>query len=53
MEQTTGIATGSCSALHSGTFLQIFGLKGEYVIDERVWITKAHHPILLPKVLSM
>jgi hypothetical protein len=49
----TGIATGSCSALHSGTFLQVFGLKGEYVVDERVWITKGHHPTLMPFALSM
>lgn len=51
LEQATGIATGSTGSLHTGTFLQVNGLKGQYVADERVWITKAHHPCLQPKVL--
>ena len=28
------------------------GLKGEYIVDDRVWIVKAHHPALMPMVLK-
>jgi hypothetical protein len=28
------------------------GLKGEEIVDERVWIVKAHHPALMPGVLK-
>jgi hypothetical protein len=28
------------------------GLKGEYIVDDRTWIIKAHHPMLLPGALS-
>jgi hypothetical protein len=46
LEQALGIATGSSGSLHTGTYLQLNGLKGQYVVDERVWITKSHHPAL-------
>lgn len=46
LETGTGIATGSSGSLNTGTFLQFNGLKGQYVADERVWITKSHHPSL-------
>jgi hypothetical protein len=52
LEQALGIATGSSGSLHTGTYLQLNGLKGQYVVDERVWITKSHHPALQPKVLN-
>lgn len=28
------------------------GLKGEYIVDDRVWVVKAHHPALLPMALK-
>ena len=35
-------------SLSTATTLQIQGLKGEHIIDDRCWIVKAHHPCLLP-----
>jgi len=52
LEQATGIATGSTGSLNTGTFLKFNGLKGQFVCDERVWITKAHHPSLQPRILN-
>ena len=52
LEQTTGISTGATIQLHTSTSLQIMGLKGEKIIDDRVWIVKAHHPSLMPMVLE-
>lgn len=52
LESLTGIATGSTGSLVTGTFLQYNGLKGQFVADERVWITKSHHPSSQPKTLS-
>jgi hypothetical protein len=52
LETATGIATGSTGSLNTGTYLQFNGLKGQYVMDERVWITKAHHPSLQPGILN-
>jgi hypothetical protein len=52
MEQMTGISTGATVSLHTSTSLQIQGLKGEYIVDDRTWIIKAHHPIYLPDVLE-
>lgn len=51
LETATGIATGSAGSLNTGTFLQFNGLKGQFVADERVWITKAHHPSLQPSTI--
>ena len=31
-------------SIHTSTSLQIMGLKGETIADDRVWITKTHHP---------
>jgi len=44
LEQSTGICTGSAGSLHTGTYLQLNGLKGQHICDDRVWVTKAHHP---------
>ena len=52
LEQMTGIPTGSTVSLHTATSLQVQGLKGEYIVDDRTWIIKAHHPMLLPGALS-
>lgn len=52
MEQMTGISTGATVSLHTSTSLQIQGLKGEHIVDDRTWIIKAHHPMLLPHVLK-
>lgn len=52
LEKSLGIATGSTGSLHTGTYLQINGLKGQHICDERVWITKAHHPSAQPGTLT-
>jgi hypothetical protein len=52
IEQITGLVTGATVMLHTATSLQITGLKGEFIADDRCWIVKAHHPILLPGVLK-
>jgi hypothetical protein len=44
------VTTGATVHLHTSTSLQVMGLKGEYVTDNRVWIIKAHHPCLMPMV---
>lgn len=49
LEQLTGVSTGSTVHLHTATSLQIQGLRGEGIIDDRAWIIKAHHPMLLPE----
>jgi hypothetical protein len=51
LEGISGITTGSTISLHTSTTLQIQGLKGEYVCDDRVWIVKSHHPGLMPQNL--
>ena len=48
LEQLTGASTGSTVSLHTATSLQIQGLRGEGIIDDRTWIVKAHHPMILP-----
>lgn len=48
LEQVTGITTGASVSLHTATSLQIMGLKGEQIADNRVFITKAHHPMSIP-----
>lgn len=48
LESITGVSSGSTVSLHTATTLQIQGLMGEYVTDDRVWIVKAHHPGLIP-----
>jgi len=53
LESLTGIATGSTGSLNTGTTLQYNGLKGQHICDERVWVTKAHHPCKQPSVLNM
>ena len=52
MEQMTGISTGATVHLHTSTSLQIQGLKGEAIIDDRTWIIKAHHPMDIPLATS-
>lgn len=52
LEQCTGISTGATVQLHTSTSLQVQGLKGEYIADNRAWIIKAHHPMLLPGVIK-
>ena len=47
LEQITGIATGSSVSMHTATSLQLIGLLGEGMVDDRVWIVKAHHPFRL------
>ena len=51
LETVSGVATGATVAMHTATSLQIMGLKGEGICDDRTWIVKAHHPFLMPKSL--
>jgi hypothetical protein len=48
LEQISGITTGGTMHLHTATSLQIQGLKGEWVFDDKVWIVKSHHPFIIP-----
>lgn len=52
LEQSFGVATGSSGSLHTGTYLQINGLKGQHITDDRCWIVKSHHPTAAPKVMK-
>ncbi len=52
LESVSGVTTGATVSLHTSTSLQCMGLKGEEIVDERVWIVKAHHPALMPGVLK-
>ena len=40
----TGIHTGSDCTLHVNVMLQMAGLPGEMVVDDKCWITKSHSP---------
>ena len=33
--------------LHTAISLQIMGLKGEGHIDDRIWVAKTHHPLIV------
>lgn len=48
IELCTGIATGSSNPLTISTALQIQGLKGEGIQDNRVWAVSSYHPIVMP-----
>ena len=47
----SGVTTGATVSMHTATSLQIMGLKGEGICDDRTWIVKAHHPFYMPKAL--
>jgi len=44
LESVTGVATGADMPLPPVTMLQMTGMIGENIIDERVWVVKSHHP---------
>lgn len=52
IEQMTGIFTGATVKLFTSTSLQMMGLAGEEVTDDRVWVVKAHHPGLMPGAIT-
>ena len=52
IEQMSGIYTGATVKLHTSTSLQCMGLAGEEIVDDRVWVVKAHHPGLMPGVIQ-
>ena len=35
--------------MHTATSLQLLGMKGEGVTDDRVWVIKSHHPLKIPQ----
>ena len=49
VEQVSGITTGSSLPMHTATSLQLLGMKGEGVTDDRVWVIKSHHPLKIPQ----
>jgi len=53
VEQMSGVFTGATMRLYTATTLQIMGLAGEEVVDDRVWVVKAHHPGLMPGVIPI
>lgn len=44
LEKLTGITTGSDNDIRANICLMMAGLKGEYIVDDTVWIVKSHHP---------
>jgi hypothetical protein len=48
LEETTGICTGKHMSIGRTTNLQIQGMKGEAIVDSRVWIVGSHHPFHSP-----
>jgi len=52
IESCLGITSGATISLGTSTQLQCMGLKGEEIVDDRVWVVKAHHPALLKGVLT-
>ena len=43
----TGTETGGDNHLHGNVIMQLQGLKGEDIVDERVWAVKTHTPWLI------
>jgi hypothetical protein len=33
------------------TMQQMFGMRGENIVDERVWVVKTHYPMNMPNAL--
>lgn len=52
VELITGISTGASLSLNTATSLQIMGLAGEEIVDNRAFIIKAHHPFAYPGALE-
>lgn len=52
LELITGIFTGSDIHIDLSMSLQMMGLKGEYVVDNSVWISKTHCPSYFPRSLQ-
>lgn len=52
IEQMTGVFTGATVRLFTATSLQMMGLAGEEITDDRVWVIKAHHPGLMPGAIQ-
>lgn len=50
LETITGVSTGSNVPLYVTTMLQMVGMLGEEVVDERAWIVKTHQPLTIPWV---
>ena len=46
-ELLTGIQTGADNTFHFSVNLQLMGNKGEYVVDDRIWIAKTHQPWIM------
>lgn len=44
LEKLTGVTTGSDNDIRANVCLMMAGLKGEYIVDDTVWIVKSHHP---------
>lgn len=44
LEKLTGVTTGSDNDIRGNICLMMAGLKGEYIVDDSVWIVKSHHP---------
>lgn len=51
VEQLSGVYSGATVSLHTSS-LQLMGMAGEEIADNRVWIVKAHHPGYLFKAIE-
>lgn len=49
LELLTGIATGADNTLHCEVMSQMQGFKGEYIVDDTIWVAKTHSPWIMPE----
>ena len=52
LELITGIETGANMPLPPVTMQQMFGMRGENITDERVWVVKTHYPMNMPNSIN-
>ena len=48
IENLTGVTTGSNMSVLMMTAWQMQGMRGESIVDNRVWIKKTHWPNIMP-----
>lgn len=44
LDKLTGVTTGSDNPIACNTPLLMSGSKGEFIVDDTVWVTKSHYP---------
>jgi hypothetical protein len=51
LDQITGVETGANMPLIPTTSQVMMGMRGENIVDERVWVVKTHYPMNMPGTL--